>query len=94
FKHKGFAFIEILQPCIIFHPDSGYKEKIYSLEEAKHDITSFEQAWKKAEEFDYNTAKKIPTGIIYQKERGVFEEQFEQLRNLKSKKIGWKDIKR
>ncbi len=94
FKHKGFAFIEILQPCIIFHPDSGFKEKIYSLEEAKHDITSFEQAWKKAEEFDYNTAKKIPTGIIYQKERGVFEEQFEQLRNLKSKKIGWKDIKR
>src|SRR4030043_759812 len=23
-KHKGFAFIEILQPCIIFHPDIGY----------------------------------------------------------------------
>ena len=25
-KHKGFKFIEIIQPCIIFHPDKGYKE--------------------------------------------------------------------
>jgi len=29
-KHKGFAFIEIIQPCLIFHPDTGYKEKTYT----------------------------------------------------------------
>jgi 2-oxoglutarate ferredoxin oxidoreductase subunit beta len=22
FKHKGFAFIEVIQPCLIFHPDT------------------------------------------------------------------------
>ncbi len=93
-KHKGFAFIEVLQPCIIFHPDTGYKEKTYSLEKTKHDKSNFEQAWKKAQEFDYNTIKKIPLGIFYQVKKPVFEEQFEQLKKLKEKKIGWKNIRR
>ena len=93
-KHKGFAFIEVLQPCIIFHPDTEYKEKTYSLEETKHDKSNFEQAWKRAEEFDYNIVKKIPVGIFYQTQKPVFEEQFEQLAELKKKKIGWGDIKR
>ncbi len=93
-KHNGFAFIEILQPCIIFHPDTGYKEKTYSLEETKHNKSNFEQAWKKADEFDYNVIKKIPVGIFYQAQKPVFEEQFSQLVELKKKKIGWKDIKR
>jgi len=73
-KHKGFAFIEVLQPCIIFHPDAGYKEKIYNLQESGHDKTNFEQAMKKSEEFNYNKAEKIPCGIFYQTQRDVFEE--------------------
>lgn len=94
FKHHGFAFIEILQPCIIFHPDAGYKEKLYSLEESGHDKTNYEQAWKKAQEFDYNTIKKIPTGIFYQQEQETFEDKFEQLVELKKSEKGWKDVKR
>jgi len=94
FKHKGFAFIEILQPCLIFHPDEGYKEKLYSLEESGHDKTNYEQAWKKSQEFDYNTIKKIPVGIFYQQERETFEDKFEQLKNLKKQGTSWKDIKR
>lgn len=93
-KHKGFAIIEVLQPCLIFHPKFDYKEKIYSLEKEKHDKSSFEKAWKKAQEFDYNTANKIPTGIFYQEKRESFEDKFEQLRDLKKKGIGWGDIKR
>lgn len=81
-KHKGFAFIEILQPCLIFHPDKGYKEKTYFLEEKGHDKTNFDQAWKRAAEFDYNTTEKIPLGIFYQSKKPVFEEQFPQL-NIK-----------
>ncbi|MFH1585699.1 MAG: thiamine pyrophosphate-dependent enzyme [archaeon] len=94
FKHKGFAFIEILQPCIIFHPHTGYKEKTYSLEKSGHDKTDFSQAWKKAEEFDYNTVKKIPLGIFYQTQKPVFEDQFPQLVELKKRKQGWVDVKR
>jgi len=95
-KHKGFAFIEVIQPCLIFHNDAEYKNKFYSLEDAKHDKSSFEQAWKKAQEFDYDIphTEKIPVGIFYQKEKPVFEEQFSQLKKLKEKKISWKDIKR
>jgi len=93
-KHKGFAFIEILQPCLIFHPDKNYKEKIYSLEKERHNKTDFEEAMKKAEEFDYNKAEKIPTGIFYQVQKPVFEEQFEQLKKLKEKKKSWRDIRR
>ena len=93
-KHKGFAFIEVLQPCLVFHPDTDYKNKIYSLEKKGHNKNNFEEAWKRAEEFDYNIAKKIPVGIFYQKREKVFEEQFEQLKNLKKKKIGWREIRR
>jgi 2-oxoglutarate/2-oxoacid ferredoxin oxidoreductase subunit beta len=93
-KHKGFAYIEIIQPCLIFHPDAGFKDKIYSLEDKKYDKTSFKEAWERAEEFDYNTANKIPTGIFYQVKKPVFEEQFPQLMELKKKKIGWKDVRR
>ena len=74
FKHKGFCFIEIIQPCLIFHPDVKLKEKTYNLQEKGHDKTNFEQAMKKAEEFDYNKAEKIPLGIFYQKDKPVFEE--------------------
>ena len=74
-KHKGFAFIEIIQPCIIFHNDLGYRERIYNLQEAGHDKTNIIAAMQKAEEFDYNSKSgKIPVGIFYQKERDVFEE--------------------
>ena len=69
-KHKGFSFVEILQPCLVFHPQTAeYKEKLYSLEKEDHDKTSFKDAWNKADEFDYNTASKIPVGIFYQVER-------------------------
>ncbi|MDP1729332.1 MAG: thiamine pyrophosphate-dependent enzyme [archaeon] len=78
-KHKGFSFIEVIQPCIIFHNDFGYKEKTYSLEKEGHDKSNFEAAMKKAEEFDYNgiTAKtRIPIGVFYQNEgKALFEEE-------------------
>ncbi len=95
-KHKGFAFIEVIQPCLIFHPDAEYKSKFYSLEETKHDKTSFEKAWEKAGEFDYDIphTEKIPTGIFYQKEKPILEELYPQLVELKKKKMSWKDIQR
>ena len=76
-NHKGFCFIEILQPCLIFHPYKGYKEKTYFLNDKNHNKTNFEMAMKKAEEFSYtefNDKTKIPLGIFYQKEKEIFEE--------------------
>ena len=77
FKHKGFAFIEVIQPCLIFHPDKNYKEHTYFLKDKKHDENNFEQAMKRAQEFDYNKIEKntiIPLGIFYREKRKTFEE--------------------
>ncbi len=95
-KHKGFSFIEVIQPCLIFHKET-YAQKFYSLDKTGYDKTNFDQAWKKAQEFDYNSVDEkttIPLGIFYQVEKPVLEEQYPQLADLKKKKIGWKDIKR
>jgi 2-oxoglutarate ferredoxin oxidoreductase subunit beta len=78
FKHKGFAFIEVIQPCLIFHPNENYKKYTYMLKEKKHNSKSFEQAMKRAGEFDYNklTKKtKIPLGIFYKEKKDVFEDK-------------------
>ncbi|MFH1326941.1 MAG: thiamine pyrophosphate-dependent enzyme [archaeon] len=92
-KHKGFSFIEIIQPCLIFHPFIlEHKSKLYDLQKTGHDKTDFNAAMKKAQEFDYNISKKIPTGIFYQVKKPVFEDQFPQMKKLG--KLGWKDIKR
>jgi len=94
FKHRGFCFIEVIQPCLIFHPDLKFKEKTYNLQEAGHDKTNLKAAMEKADEFDYNEVKKIPLGIFYQKEKPVFEDLFPQLASLKKEKKSWRDIKR
>ncbi len=76
-KHKGFAFIEILQPCLIFHPHTGYKEKLYDLQKTSHNKFNLKEAMQKADEWNYNGIRantKIATGIFYQEKREVFEE--------------------
>lgn len=62
-KHKGFSFVEVLQPCLIFHNETD------ELRKACYKITgklTWEEAMKKAEEFNYNKIEKIPTGIFYE----------------------------
>jgi 2-oxoglutarate ferredoxin oxidoreductase subunit beta len=79
FKHKGFAFIEVIQPCLIFHPDTNYKKYTYFLKDKKHNDKSFEAAMKRAQESDYNALTKktkIPLGIFYREKRDVFEDNF------------------
>ena len=70
-KHKGFKFIEVIQPCIIFHPDKGYQEYIKDIPKS-HDIENFDKAMKLASAWDYNGLKKgdkIYTGIFYKEKR-------------------------
>ena len=77
FKHNGFAFIEIIQPCLIFHPDKDYKKHTYFLKDKKHDEKNFLEAMKRAQEFDYNKIDKntkIPLGIFYREKRADFED--------------------
>jgi 2-oxoglutarate ferredoxin oxidoreductase subunit beta len=96
-KHKGFKFIEILQPCVVFHPHTGYKEKTYNLQESSHDKTNWDSAMKKACEWDYDGIKdktKIPLGIFYQKEKPTLEESWPQIKALKDKKKSFRYLTR
>lgn len=66
-NHKGFALIDILQPCVTFNLLNTYgwfKQRIYRLE-ADYDPEDKEQALRKAAEF----GDRIPIGIIYRNNR-------------------------
>jgi len=73
--HKGFSYIDVLQPCISFHNLRNYYEsRLYKIE--NHDTANFDQAWKLAWEWDYTLREdaKIPIGIFYKTSRVTLEE--------------------
>ena len=95
-KHKGFKFIEVIQPCVIFHPDKGYKEVTYNLEDKKHDSSNFEAAMKRASEWDYDNIKKgdkIPLGIFYKEKRPTIIDKHWQLKKMCKDGVCWKTRK-
>ncbi len=78
--HKGFALVDILQPCVSFNPRNTfawYRERVYRVEESGHDPTDKVAAFAKVQEWD----GRIPIGIIYRQERPIFEDQFLALRD-------------
>ena len=71
FLHKGYALVDIFQPCVVFNKVNTYKwfrDNTYELESTyeKNDLPS---AMQKALEND-----PIPIGVFYQSERTTFEE--------------------
>jgi len=77
-KHKGFAFIDILQPCVTFNKvctHAMYRENTYYLGD-DYDPTNKQEALAKAYEFG---EKKIPLGIFYREEKPTVESQFAQI---------------
>ena len=94
-KHKGFKFIEILQPCIIFHPHKGYKEKLKNIPKT-HNVKDFDKAMTLASKWDYNGIKKgdqIYTGIFYKEKRETIIDKHWQLKKLIKENKSWKDRK-
>jgi 2-oxoglutarate ferredoxin oxidoreductase subunit beta len=70
-RHKGFAIIDVLEPCLAFNKVFQYfKERVYDLNETDHDIKDFHAAFAKTYEME-----KIPIGIFYKTERETLEEQ-------------------
>ncbi|MDD5190105.1 MAG: 2-oxoacid:ferredoxin oxidoreductase subunit beta [Dehalococcoidales bacterium] len=71
--HRGFALIDILQPCVSFNHKNThqwYRERVYKLEGTGYLPDDKTAAWQKAQEW----GAKIPTGVIYRHERPVYEE--------------------
>jgi len=79
-QHKGFSFIEILQPCVSFNHVNTYdwyRKHTYKLE-AGYNPADRTAAFEKSIEW----GEKIPLGIIYRKERPVFEESIKAINRV------------
>jgi 2-oxoglutarate ferredoxin oxidoreductase subunit beta len=78
--HRGFALIDILQPCVSFNHKNTfqwYRERVYKLEnEDGYDPSDKKSALEKALQW----GEKIPIGVIYRKELPVYEDQLPALR--------------
>mgnify|MGYP001037253843 CR=1 FL=1 len=72
-NHKGFALVDILQPCVSFNKVNTYdwyRQRVYKLG-PEHDPADRVKAFEKALEW----GDRIPLGIIYMHERPTFEER-------------------
>jgi 2-oxoglutarate ferredoxin oxidoreductase subunit beta len=80
-EHRGFSLIDILQPCVSFNHKNTYqwyRERIYKLEDETYDPGDKVDAFAKALEW----GDRIPIGLIYRKERPVYEEQLPVLKDI------------
>ncbi len=80
-EHRGFALIDILQPCVSFNHRNTfqwYRERVYKLEEQGYDPSDKTAAFAKAQEW----GDRIPIGLIYKEERPVYEEQLPALKEM------------
>ena len=55
---------------------------------------SYENAIKKAKEWEYTLQGKIPIGIFYKESKPTLTDKYPALSNLEKKKISWKKLKR
>jgi 2-oxoglutarate ferredoxin oxidoreductase subunit beta len=75
-NHKGFALIDILQPCVSFNHKNTYawyKERLYRLDgDRSYRPNDKFAAFQKAQEW----GEKIPIGVFYREEKATYESEF------------------
>ena len=72
-KHRGFALIDVLQPCVTFNKKNTYEwysKRIYKLDQS-YDPKDRMAAYQKAGEW----GEKIPLGVIYRQEKETYEDR-------------------
>jgi len=79
-QHKGFAFIDVMQPCVTWNKLNTYdyfNKKAYVLKPEDHDVSDKHAALKLADEW----ATRIPIGVFYKTERLTYGDETPQLKN-------------
>ena len=90
-KHRGFAFIDVFQPCGTFNYLNTYdwfRQRVYKLEEEGHDVTDRKKALEKAFEW----GDRIPIGIFYKKERPTYRDNLPYLKDAPLTKVPTKNV--
>jgi 2-oxoglutarate ferredoxin oxidoreductase subunit beta len=79
-NHKGFALLDILQPCVSFNKVNTYdwyKQRVYHVG-PDHDPGDRKAAFAKALEW----GDRIPIGVIYRNNRPTFEERVQMIKDI------------
>ena len=90
--HKGFAFVDVLQPCLTFHNTIHYfSNRVYKLGK-DYNPSNLQLAMEKAREWNYNFDEKerVPLGIFYEVERPTFDEKWGAKAPLYKRKLNFK----
>ncbi|MDP2649821.1 MAG: 2-oxoacid:ferredoxin oxidoreductase subunit beta [bacterium] len=89
--HKGFSLIDTMQPCVTFNKKNTFAwfyERVYKLEDEKHDFTDRALAFAKAEAWPLKRPlkegekEKIATGIFYKEEKPTWEDGIPQIKDI------------
>jgi 2-oxoglutarate ferredoxin oxidoreductase subunit beta len=90
-KHRGFAYLDVFQPCVTFNylnTYDWYRRRIYKLEDEGHDPTDKNKALQKAFEW----GDRIPIGIFYQKERPTYRDNLPHVKDKPLTKLPTENI--
>jgi 2-oxoglutarate ferredoxin oxidoreductase subunit beta len=92
--HKGFALVDVLQPCVTFFDTyKYYNSRVYNLQDDKHDKSDWSSALTRAREWNYGgeDTVKIPIGIFYEVDRPTYDETVgggKKLQNIPTPALG------
>lgn len=79
-RHKGFSFIDVLQPCPSMNLKNTfkwYRDRVYRLDEKEYDASDKSKAFLKAQEW----GDRIPVGIFYREARPTFTDYLSALKD-------------
>jgi len=83
-EHKGFALVDILQPCVSFNKHNTYqwfRDRVYKLDESGYKPDSFHKAIERTFEDRDSNYSKVPIGLFYKVNRAVYEDELPQLKD-------------
>jgi len=81
--HKGFALVDVFQPCVTFNKLNTYDffaKRVYKLESSGHDPSDRMKALDKAFEQVNTNYEKLPIGVFYREQRPAYEDSLPQLK--------------
>jgi 2-oxoglutarate ferredoxin oxidoreductase subunit beta len=85
-RHRGFNYIDVFQPCVTFNYLNTYdwfRQRVYKLEEAGHDVSDRQQALAKSFEW----SDRIPIGVFYREDRPTLRDNLPHVKGISLVKV-------
>jgi len=82
-RHRGFGFIDILQPCVTYNRVNTFKwyeERLYDLAHEQYDPTDRAQAFARSLEWPEQGDERVAFGVFYRAQRDTHEARLPALK--------------